>query len=753
MCLVLEFFESNRCASAFRTPVCPVVFPSYDLRVFEPAFRNLETNSGTVGIGAKCAVLTQGKRSANDDLCAWLDTRRISDQIREQSRMTKSASLYRFYSAHEMYVRESREVDAKMRRMIEDFPPEFSTLRPRLLAISGQLKGQMFDLGPDGLAIGRELAHGIFIDDKSVSREHCVIRREGATVKVQDLGSLNGTVVNGEKIVESVLDHGDKIFIGNTDFIFLTSDEDLSSLLSDVRLIEHEFDATGSVEISPEETAYFRPERVLTGRDEGYALKNFSALLKLSATLQFSQRLPVLQEQVLQLIMEAIPAESGAIVLTGSRPDQFLSLYGRNTEDENAVIVSRGIVAHVLGKRTALLTNDAVGMLPHNQTLVRVAAKSLLCVPLLSGGLAFGAIYLANRDRAPQFKESHLELLTAMAAMLALPLDSARRIEWLESENQRLQSDITDGNRLIGQSPAMKQMFKLISRVAQKDSTVLIRGESGTGKELIARAIHQSSSRAKAPLVVINCAALKEELLESELFGHEKGAFTSAIAQKKGKFEIADGGTVFLDEVAELAPKLQVKLLRVLQEKEFERVGGLRPIKVDVRVIAATDQDLEDAMQRGLFRHELYYRLNVVSISSPPLRERPEDLEPLANYFAARYAERYNSRIRGISAEAEECLRHYDWPGNVRELQNAIERAVVLSESELILPEDLPDAVVEAHRPSLAMPMHYHDAVRETKRRLIQNALEQAGNSPGEAAKLLGLNRTYLHRLMRHLDL
>jgi transcriptional regulator with GAF, ATPase, and Fis domain len=637
--------------------------------------------------------------------------------------------------------------------MLEDFPSDFSILRPRLLAISGQLKGQIFDLGPDGLAIGREAANGISIADKSVSREHCVIRREGSSVKVQDLGSLNGTLVNGERVVESLLDHGDKIFIGNTDFIFLTLDEDLSSLLSDVRLIEDDFDAIGSVEIAPEQTIYFRSERGPTETSDKHVLKNFGTLLKLSTTLQSSQPLAVLQEQALQLIMEAVPSERGAIVLTGSRPDQFLSLYGRNAESEDAVIVSRGVVTHVLEKRTALLTNDPAGALPHNQTLVRVAAKSVLCVPLLSGGQAFGAIYLSNTDRTPQFEESHLELLTAMAAMLALPLESARRLEWLESENLRLQSDITDQNRLIGRSPAMKQLFKVISRVAQKDSTVLIRGESGTGKELIARAIHQSSSRAKAPMVVINCAALKGDLLESELFGHEKGAFTSAIAQKKGKFEIADGGTVFLDEVAELAPELQVKLLRVLQEREIERVGGLRPIKVDVRVIAATDQDLEDAMRRGAFRHQLYYRLNVVSLLSPALKQRKEDLALLANYFAARFAERYNSSIRGISAEAEECLLHYDWPGNVRELQNAIERAVVLGESELILPEDLPDAVLEARRPSTTLSMHFHDGVREAKRRIIQNALEQTGNNHVEAAKLLGLNRTYLYRLMRLLDL
>jgi Nif-specific regulatory protein len=201
-----------------------------------------------------------------------------------------------------------------------------------------------------------------------------------------------------------------------------------------------------------------------------------------------------------------------------------------------------------------------------------------------------------------------------------------------------------------------------------------------------------------------------------------------------------------------MAPELQVKLLRALQEREFERIGGTRPIKVDVRVIAATNIDLEAAIRQGRFRPELYYRLNVVSVESPPLRQRGDDIPLLANYFAARFASRFNSRVRGISAEAEACLRRYDWPGNVRELQNAIERAVVLGESDMILPEDLPESVIDAHEPSPESPMRFHDGVREAKRKLIQNALDQAGGNHAEAARLLGVNRTYLHRLIRNLD-
>ena len=244
---------------------------------------------------------------------------------------------------------------------------------------------------------------------------------------------------------------------------------------------------------------------------------------------------------------------------------------------------------------------------------------------------------------------------------------------------------------------------------------------------------------------------LSETLLESELFGHEKGAFTGAIAQKKGKFEIADGGTLFLDEIGELALGLQSKLLRVLQEREFERIGSTRPIKVDVRLIAATNRDPEEAIKSGSLRQDLYYRLNVVQITMPPLRERKEDIDLLASFFAVRYGEKCKRRIKGISLEARACLRNYDWPGNVRELENAIERAAVLGVTEFILPDDLPEAVVEAVPTIGGQPSDYQGAVIAAKKQLILKTLEQAGGNHNDAAKLLGIHPNNLHRLIRNL--
>jgi len=242
-------------------------------------------------------------------------------------------------------------------------------------------------------------------------------------------------------------------------------------------------------------------------------------------------------------------------------------------------------------------------------------------------------------------------------------------------------------------------------------------------------------------------------LLESELFGHEKGSFTGAIGMKRGRLEIAEGGTVFLDEIGELAPPMQVKLLRVLQEHEFERVGATRTIKADIRLIAATNRDLEEAIAAGTFRQDLYYRLNVVQLEMPALRERREDIPLLANYFAAKHGERCNRRVLGISPEAQTRLLAYDWPGNVRELENAIERAVVLGSTELLLPEDLPEAVLETQAGRTSSTTKYHDALGQTKQQIILQAIQQANGNITEAAKLLGVHANYLHRLIRNLNL
>src|SRR6185369_17240340 len=264
------------------------------------------------------------------------------------------------------------------------------------------------------------------------------------------------------------------------------------------------------------------------------------------------------------------------------------------------------------------------------------------------------------------------------------------------------------------------------------------------------------SRRANRPFVAINCAALTEPLLESELFGHERGAFTGAVAQKKGKIEIADGGTLFLDEIGELALPLQAKLLRVLQEREFDRVGGNRPIRVDIRLIAASNRNLDEAVKANLFRQDLFFRLNVLAVTLPPLRERREDIALLATYFVQKYAVQAGRAVTGITPEAHALLKNYDWPGNVRELQNALERAVVLGSSNHIRPEDLPEALVESHdlnQPADADALRYHDVVNTVKRDLIIRAIEQADGNFTEAAKLLDLHPNYLHRLVRNMDL
>lgn len=300
----------------------------------------------------------------------------------------------------------------------------------------------------------------------------------------------------------------------------------------------------------------------------------------------------------------------------------------------------------------------------------------------------------------------------------------------------------------------MREVYQFISKVARTDSTIIIRGESGTGKELVARAIHHNSPRAGKPFVAINCAVLTESLLASELFGHEKGSFTGAIAQKKGKLEVADGGTVFLDEMGELALPLQAELLRVIQEQEFERVGGINSIKVNIRLIAATNRNLEQAMKDGGFRQDLYYRLNVVRVTTPPLRQRREDIPLLASYFAKKYSEKCKRPIKGISPETRAILINYNWPGNVRELENAIERAVVMGSTEILLPEDLPETLLDdTENTAGGSVIKFYEAVHEAKKRIILNALEQVGWNHNEAAKKLGVHSNNLHRLIRSLNL
>jgi two-component system response regulator HydG len=359
-----------------------------------------------------------------------------------------------------------------------------------------------------------------------------------------------------------------------------------------------------------------------------------------------------------------------------------------------------------------------------------------------------GLVYGDSPSRTV-FDERHLELLGALAGIGSLALRNALHLRRLERETRRLRAHQLDHD-LVGESPPMQRLLDLVARVARADTTVLIRGESGTGKELVAQALHRSSERADGPFVAINCATLSETLIESELFGHEKGAFTGAVARSIGELEVADGGTLFLDEVGEIPLGLQAKLLRVLQERQFVRVGGTRPIATDVRIVAATNRDLEAAVREGRFREDLYYRLKVIALETPPLRERPDDIPLLARHFLALHGRRLGRRGVALSRAAERCLRTYPWPGNVRELGNVVERALVLGDTEEVRPEDLPDEVAEG---TAEMPGSFQAALHETKKKLVLDAWRKAGGDYAGAAAILGVHVNSLHRMIRRLDL
>ena len=620
-------------------------------------------------------------------------------------------------------------------------------MNPRLTAIAGRLKGSVFAIEDLPVVIGRETAATLCVADASISRRHSKIEKEKDQFVILDLDSLNGTFINDVPVKRRVLQHGDRVRIGDSQFLFLLNDGDRSPKSSEVEFADAQVVSGSTLQVRFNDAVY------LMARD-------LSALMKVSTTINAIRGLDELQKTLLELLFEVVPAERGVVLLTDGSfqgsDTQFSSIFGldRRGGPDESIRVSRTITRSVLRHGEAILiTSPTEAKDIEAPSLSAECPSSVLCVPLIMLERTLGVIYLDTKESDTSFDKDHLQLVCAIAAITAVAIENARHIEWLVNENKRLIADFNIEHNMVGESQSMRDVLQFISKVAPTDSTVLLNGESGTGKELVARAIHQNSRRADKAFMAVNCAALAESLLESELFGHERGSFTGALVQKKGRLEVADEGTVFLDEIGELSQPLQVKLLRVLQEREFERVGGTRPIKVDIRLITATNRDLEEAVSQGTFRQDLYYRLNVVSLELPPLRNRPDDIPLLANYFAAKYGEKCNRRIAGVSAEAQERLRNYDWPGNIRELENAIERAVVLGSTDRILPEDLPESVLESDTVAAAPATRYHEAVAQTKRQIILSAMDHARGSYTAAAKLLDVHPNYLHRLIRNLNL
>ena len=624
----------------------------------------------------------------------------------------------------------------------------------RLEALKGPREGEAFSFRAGEITIGRDPSNQVFLLDKLVSRRHCVVRTDGSSFQIVDLGGPNRTFVNGVAVQEKTLMPGDQIRVGNSMFVLRG---EAGSSTSGVEGIEGLRDSATFV-LRKQDALYLQSS--LGGANlpaTARTVRDLKVLVDFSHALNAVEGVAALEQKVLDAVLEVAPAERAALVRAEAMADGFAAVLGRvrRLEGEQLIPVSKTILTRVLKDNVAVISNDIEGdeTLRDAESLMTARVLSVLAVPLEVQGRVLGAIYLDASAHGTRFDPELLELVTALGNVAALALANALHVEWLGVEKQRLEEELKIEHDMVGESESLDGVKQFIARAAKQDSTVLIWGESGTGKELVARAIYQNSPRANKPFVAINCAAITDTLLESELFGHEKGAFTSAVAMKKGKLEMAEGGTIFLDEIGELAQGVQAKLLRVLQEHEFERVGGVRTIPLDVRVIAATNRDLKEASDKKEFRLDLYYRLNVVSVKMPALRERRKDIPILADFFRKRYAEKMKRDVRGITAEARACLLAYDWPGNVRELENAIERAVVLGSSEMILPEDLPESIVELAGPDGRAATALHDGVREAKRVLIERAIEQAGGNYTEAAKILGVHANHLFRLIKSLDM
>lgn len=630
-------------------------------------------------------------------------------------------------------------------------------MSPRLVATTGPLKSNVFPLIEE-VSIGRDTSNQVCLSSALVSRRHCTIQNRDGNFEITDLESYNGTQVNGVSVTVGLLKHGDQITIGDSRLVFLVEEEDAINQADRVELYEGELNTSSTILLDRKQALYLDPEKAIgASLTNQRVARDLAALLKISTKINSIRDINALQHHLLELIFEVVPAEGGAVLLRGEESEPYRSVVSLSKGDgvDRKVQVSRTIAQQVLEQGVAVLSNNVLDgdTWSSAESLVASQARSLLCTPITLFDHTLGVIYLVSSSATDSLDEGHLQLVTAISSIAAVALENARHFEQLDYENQLLRADLSLQHNMIGEGAKMRTVYQYISKIAPTNSTALIRGESGTGKELAARAIQQNSSRAKRPFVAINCAVLSENLLESELFGHERGAFTGAVAQKKGKLELADGGTVFLDEIGEMATALQAKLLRVLQEREFERVGGTRPIKLDIRVIAATNRDLERDVSAGAFRQDLYYRLNVVSFAMPPLRERREDIPQLARYFVDKYSNLCNRKVRGVSPTALAYLNSYDWPGNVRELENTIERAVVLGSTEYILPEDLPDVILDTKPVAGTTDVKYQNAVTGMKRQLILSAFDEAHGNHAEAAKLLGMHPNNLHRLIKNLDL
>lgn len=657
-------------------------------------------------------------------------------------------------------------------------------MTPYLVVRQGNKWRDVYRLTPGQvMTIGRAPTNRLVLRDEVCSRNHCEVFLSGDEWYVRDLGSRNGTLVGGKAIVgDHRLESGNVLQVGSSELAFTFDLElPLPELTESVTprpdgsssaVSQQNLGATSS--LGPEilhrqsRTRFETGGREL-GRDR--TSRDLARMYRLALDMGNAAAPKLLADVVLDGLMAGIPADIGAILLlpqeASAREPGRLSVIAYKSRNQSTYErVSDALSQYVLSENEAVLARDVQSTVKFGvgDSVGDLQVKSVICAPLRRGDTILGLIHLYSTQIETPLGQEDLEFTLAVADQCSVVLESLQKREVLADglerashENKQLREQLELESKLIGSGPYMSELKSRIARIAPTDATVLIRGESGVGKELVARAMHFGSGRRAGPFVCMNCAALSESLLESELFGHEKGSFTGAVGRKIGKFEQADGGSIFLDEVGEMTPAVQAKFLRVLEGHPFDRVGGGSSVSVDVRVIAATNRDLEKAVEQGTLRKDLYYRLHVVELRVRPLREHSEDVPDLARFFLDRYSRRIGRNIRGFTPEALSVLREYDWPGNIRELQNTIERAVILGMEDQVDLEDLQlsrlggttKAGARKSAAGLAPASVGEVSLEDLERRHILAILESTSWNKSQAAQILGIERSTLDRKLK----
>jgi Nif-specific regulatory protein len=613
--------------------------------------------------------------------------------------------------------------------------------------------------------VGRAPTNRIALPDDLCSREHAELSARGGRWLLRDLGSLNGSHVNNRRVSgELGLATGDEIRFGRSRFLFVDS---LAQLPGGPAAKEPAGESGDKLEIKSRiTTTRFRPDArknepepltVEVTLPDPHRLSPAEAvarLYRLALDMSAAATPTELAELTANTLLAATPADVAAVLsVKEGRELEPIVYLTRSAGPRTYHKVSQFVSGEVLTSKQAVLAENVSRdqHLKNRESLNELRVTSLICAPIAVEGQTIGLVHLYCTAPHRRLNADDLELTLAAAGQLGTVWLRLRREAALSADVQSLRDRHFLDSKLVGDSRAIKTLESQIARVAATKATVLIRGESGVGKELVARAVHHSSPRRDAPFVCLNCAALTESLLESELFGHEKGAFTGATERMIGKFEAADQGTIFLDEIGEMALPTQAKLLRVLEGHPFERVGGNTPIKVDVRVVAATNRPLEDAIRAGTFRKDLFFRLQVVQLDAPPLRDHVEDVPQLAEHFLQHFSRETGRKLKGFTPAALRKLAGYSWPGNVRELRNAIERAVALCAGPNVEDGDIWLSMLEVSEPSAKG--YQPETLDELEKRHILATLAHTDWNKSKAAEILGIERSTLDRKIKAYDL